>query len=223
MFTAKLSNNRIFQAYLLRNEGSCFQNVSLKELRYRVAPLHPEKGQIRARFMDFYMSIPNEMYKNYQTEVKKPAHQRDQDKIVLYNLGRVWVSIVYFVLFPLHFVSRVINLVFPLVILCVVDIGNMELLQSVMTFSWLTMFVIWSVLFVVNIKFEYLTWHIAPGTDSFPVNKRMDGDKFERSLLGYYDTICVAPIREQCLNEVFGRDIAIIILSMIDIYDDDEY
>ena len=223
MFSAKLSNNRIFQSYLLRNDASCFESVSLRELRYRVAPLHPEKGQIAARFKDFYMAIPQEMKKNYEEEKRKPVTVRDEEKVMMYSIGRVWVSIIYYVLLPLHFVSRGMNLVFPMVILCAVDIGNMALLQSVMTFSWMTLFVIWMSLFVVNIKFEYLTWHIAPGTSTFPVNKRMDAVKFERSLLGYYDSICVAPVREQCLKNVFGKDIAVIIMSMIEIYDDDEY
>jgi len=222
MFVSKLHNNRIFQSYLLRNESSSFRNVTLPELRYRVAPLYPEKAQLKAHFIHFYMNIPNDVYKDYNDQKKLAPDRRDREKYIMYAIGRVWISMIFFVLFPLHFVSRVINLVYPIIVLCVIDIHHIALLQGIMTFSWLTLLVIWIVMFAVNLKFEYLTWHIAPGVGYFNTSSSLDVDKFEQKLTSYYDKIYLAPIREQHLIQLFGEDIAQIIISMLDIFEDDE-
>lgn len=222
MFVAKLHNNRIFQSYLLRNESSSYNKVTLPELRYRVAPLYPEKAQIKAHFINFYMQIPRDIYKEYNDQKKLAPGRRDEEKYATYSLGRIWISIIFFVLFPLHFISRVINLIYPIFILCIIDIRNIALLQGIMTFSWLTVFVIWIILFIVNLKFEYLTWHIAPGTSYFNTYSTLDVDKFSLKLNNYYDKIYIAPIREKYLTQRFGQDISYIIISMLDIFDDDE-
>eukprot|EP00483_Globobulimina_turgida_P006003 UN06013 len=91
-----------------------------------------------------------------------------------------------------------------------------------MTFAWLLAFVIWIIMFLINIKFEYLTWHIAPGHGYFNTYSSLDVEKFENKLNAYYDKIYLAPIREKCLIQLFGNDISKIIISMLDIFDDDD-
>ena len=106
MFVAKLHNNRIFQSYLLRNEPSSYKKVTLPELRYRVAPLYPEKAQIKAHFINFYMQIPRDIYKEYNDQKKLAPDRRDEEKYATYSLGRIWISIIFFVFCALLFYPR---------------------------------------------------------------------------------------------------------------------
>ena len=114
MFVSKLHNNRMFQSYLLRNESSCYKNVTLEELRYRVSPLYPEKGQIKANFKEFFLNPLNGIYKQYKHYKQLPPNAVDKDKYPSYVIARIWITVVYFILIPLHILSRFINLIYPI-------------------------------------------------------------------------------------------------------------
>ena len=137
------------------------------------------------------------------------AHDANND--IFDNIRLYLILFVIIVLLPLYLVSRMINLVFPIVIFFYVysmDIwSDISLLQYVFSCIY---FVLLLLVFVVSyfaLQQLYYIWHLLPGIEPVKCMGEADVNIVE----DYYHELVDIPQREEMLNQIFGKDIAVIV------------
>jgi len=166
---------------------------------------------------NFWVYNYGKLWRKYRDQLNEPTHK------IKHRIGFIVSSVMTFVLLPLYFVSRLINILFPALIVlylyCKYDIvfwySYIDPFQvTVLLFYALFLSLSFAVLLFSGIvSEEYYAWHILPISKRLytPKNYHDTELKFEE-IVDYYDGIVYVPIITNLLQSRFGIDIGKVIM-----------
>ena len=212
-----------FKMYLDTMEKRQFEAVTLKSLR------HNDKLQGHQYKIGYYENNRNpnvfvaccfEMYLDGLTAFIKDWRDRGQK---CYDMFSVVITVILtFINVPMYLCGRIFNAFAPLIIVLFLYIdGGINLFKDVATFQvvmWLfyvILIFIWFIVGCVTVMEEHLLWHILPGSRN--LKGWEEGEKsyeiVSDEIKYEYYYMMVYPIIERALTNVFGIDIATVILD----------
>ena len=222
--------NKYFQdhlciEYLEKEQETNYMNVTMSGLRAN------SRNRLRSEFLPlffeaFYAEFWLECWEDFKTQVNNMKSGTGECKYLMIEIG--WLSVVgsiTFVCGPIYFLSRIVMLFFPpwivLYLYFVYDVNiwtttKIDLFQVVMITIYMSLCGIVWILFIVNIKEQYLMHHIFPSDVYIRGNlTEEDSRRMLKKISSHYFGIIVVPIRKAMIIEHFGPDLGPIILSYL--------
>ena len=179
------------------------------------------------RFWHIYGALWREINSNiefYRVSVEQyrafAERNRMQNRLKWFPYARIGIAFVTFVLGPLYFASRVLSLLFPIII--VIYLNENDLLFEVDSLQWLMFGCYLSLVLILCVLLAFMSYYayyesfILPSNDTFP-SLHPFYDEFVTYVEDCsYPQLIIAPIRDYLVLNVFGKDVGGIVLSYLD-------
>eukprot|EP01083_Nonionella_stella_P173863 601023_1 len=209
-----------------------YMNVTMKALRMHTNA--PDQAQFDRKCWRWYSYF-------WRSEAKRPIERQCREICVNRSCHNNWhdrhdccldlffatgVGSLTFVFGPIYFVSRVVQLFYPMFIVLYLYFGydvliwnttGIDMFQIVMMTIYIVLCGVLGILFYLNAKEQYLMAHLLPhaGYISYRHKSESDVENNIQKITNHYYGIIVVPIRKAMIIERFGPDLGPIIVSYL--------
>eukprot|EP01084_Bolivina_argentea_P227906 384993_1 len=227
--TSMTFSDPILSQYLQQQRKTQYMNVTMQDLRTH--SIRKKHSQFLRKFWQWYGEIWDSVWDQFKREYRSFRRHGDNCGSCCEEVFYVAISgPITFVGGPIYFLSRILNLFFPLWIILYLYFGyniniwntnEIHLFQVVMITIHIALCVLLSILFYWNCCEQYLMAHILPSSRRIHEINNVESQKELKLITNHYYGIVVIPIRRAMVMEKFGRDLGPIILSYLP--EQDEY
>ena len=225
-------NKTTFLPYLQQQATTEYKNVTFREIRnnakdpdfsYKIGEEHRFRNP--SFLMAFWYEFILDLYGASRIDWKKD-HQAEDFVAMITTFVGAYCGL------PLYTLSRIFHLVLPLFVLVYLYIDgdiilfiDIPIFQIIMWSVHLLLIMIWIILLYLDSREEYYSWHILPNIRRFG-NESREWMSYEE-----YDRLCqlisdhlyssvVKPFLNRDLTEKFGQDVCLMILDLMEQFDD---
>ena len=217
--------------YLEDQQKNQYMNLTFEGLRMNTSY---DDSRLYKRFWKWYSYF----YRDHVDEIDFVKGEYDRNRnfynVIWYLLHMTLtgaLALTTFILGPLYLlISRPITLFFPGFIVSYLYFGynvniwnttKIDIFQIVMITIYLILCIILSILFCLNIKEQWLMYHIMPHLKHLKQYSELEANDKLKKITNHYYGMTVIPIRRAMVLEHFGPDLGPIILSYLP--DKDEF
>ena len=215
--------------YLDKEIETQYMNVTMEG--FRINSSNKDVSQFWPSFWNFYGDIWNDGF----SDIKREWNNFSFGKKCFQAFAAVVVGFSTFVMGPIYLLSRIWTLFYPIWIVLYLYFGynvnvwntnHIALFQVVMITIYLSQCGILWILFILNMREQYIMHHMLPSRRYLNGSIKAErADKLLKEITNHYFGIIVVPIRRAIVIEHFGPDLGPIILSYLpakDEYDNKE-
>ena len=212
-------DDHVCQAYLEKEMDTQYMNVTMEGLR--INSEDRKTSEFWPRFCWLYLNIWEEVSGYFMNH----KHEWNVGRLFLESFAVIFVGIGSFILGPIYLLSRLWSLFFPIWIVLYIYFGfgvnvwnttDIALFQVVMMTIYLGLCGILWILFIFNLREQYIMHHIFPSRKYFRSNFYSDNtEELLQEITNHYFGIIVVPIRRAIIIDHFGPDLGPIILSYL--------
>ena len=208
---------KFIEKYKQTNENLANIDKTLHWIDFRKNTDNPNLSYF---FHNFWYTLYGKLWIKYRSQLGGDT----RNARMKHRIGFIVSSIMTFILLPIYFISRLLNIFFPLIVVLYLylyyDIifwfNYVDEFQVIAFMVYITfLFLSFCMLFFSGILDEqYYGWHIMPISNKLyaPKSHSICDLKFDE-ILHYYDTIVFVPIINKMINEKFHNDIGEIIMN----------
>ena len=148
---------------------------------------------------------------------------KDNPGSLRHSIALITLYVLTFVTGPIYALSRIFNVIFPLIVVLylyieggIVLFVDVNAFQSIMWLIYVVLMIIWWILAYPVLKEEYYLWWIMPHRTSLRAPGKhavVPPDKMTGIMLEKYEALIILPLIERLLLEKFGDDIGRVVLD----------
>ena len=195
------------------NLNKCFVDINYNDIKQNTNKYHRKSKRKRTRKYNAHDSIIYRFYSGY-------VSFWDEIKDVIPNRTiEIFLEIVVYILAPLYLISRIVGLMFPIIIILYVNgyglWNDIDGLQWSLLGIYTCLFLAVIILCLFIVPRAYYQSFILPGADIFPT--LIPGSKLFVNFVKdyYYPKLIITPIRDYLIKDIFGVDVGRIILKYL--------
>lgn len=201
-----------FVQFIEKQDESYYMDIkSLSEFRRN----HEKINFVNGPSPEFFPTILALMFLPYLI-TKGEIKNNNNFGVIERNIIFYGISVINFGIAPLYYLSRLINILYPFILLCLLylnginifnDQSDIDLFQRVTLLLYISFMLILFILGIFVMNEQYILWHIMPTKEvrNTAISLEMIQDK--------YNGIVVIPVRDALLHEKYGPDIAKIVIE----------
>ena len=223
-----------FHSYLdAHRTADQYMGVTYSGLRANVIDGNRKNAQYLPKFWDHYGDMLRSVWQERSREYDKWKRERDLKSFnscaLMTTLSSSFASLTL-IFGPIYPISRMVHLVFPWFIvlylyfeydLLIWTSPHIDTFQLVMITVYFGLSIFLAILLYLNVKEQYLLWHILPFSSQLNQVTGLDGDRYLKKIANHYFGMTVIPIRRAIVIDHFGPDLGEIIVSYLP--NDDEF
>ena len=220
-------------------QESQYANVTFRKLRCHTNNTKQSKfiPMFIKEYYGFFFFEQLELYNSHKLQYERTNSDYEREQMLEHLFGIIIFGLITWFLGPLYAISRMLTLIFPVFIVVylycndvfiwsvfMIDNGDMvkiDAFQVVMITIYLFLLLILMVMYAVNIREQFLLFHILGSKDFLnfsSVRPKVAKESIKKIQNHYYGVVTV-PIRRAIVLDVFGEDLGPIIISYLPVQD----
>ena len=207
--------------YLILQEADHYKNLTLAGIKKSCESYeYRKKSYQTARDHRFWSNVIERYYAQVLEDFKWTLKDYPYPKYY------IAVGTLYFLAIvagPFYVLSRLFNVVFPLIVVLYLYIDggivlfiDVNLFQSIMWLIYVVLMIVWWILAYPVMRDEYYLWWLMPHRKYLRAASKhnaIPASKMTEMILEKYETVMVLPLIEKLLMEKFGHDIGRVVLD----------